>query len=472
MTHQERRRWPVLLMAATVLLAPVGLISAQASSPTRDISTGDARMHVAGPDMLFLDGVVIGGEQYAIYLSADDDGRWLVTSVEPIDRRALPKDVILDMAELSTRGTGELRIENIYLDGRFYSGTVAFNRSYRQVEAYEFSSTPQPAPSQSALLRQLADMYDAPASSGEASGNRSGETSVASSGETTSPQDPVIQRLDEYAARGAERLDRLETRIDELAHRLDAAMADGGAAVTRLINRVDAAVTDGGAAVTELMSRVTAASSGSGGSAPAVDDIAPTLSLSRARAEMATTDILDLSAGIPVSGSWRAADTDNVSQIDPDARFAKLILPYRQDSRPRLYRVVTRAPGEGWAGVGLHLSVSDVELPAGYGYGRSILVWLTRDVQAYGQETTFLEVYISYDDFTMNRVAQSALDSDLSVTSALEVLMDPGAGILTVAIDGVEQFRYRLNLPQGAGLEVALRALGEGEFSDLEVRRR
>ncbi len=216
-----------------------------------------------------------------------------------------------------------------------------------------------------------------------------------------------------------------------------------------------------------LLERVTAAPA-----APAVDAMAPTLSLARARGEMATVDPIDVGAGRAVSGSWETAGPNRIVQTDSSARFAKLVLPYRQDSQPRLYRMLTRAIGDGWAGVGMHLGVSGVEAPAGYGHGRSLLVWLTRDAHTYGDETTFLEVYISYDDVTMNRVAQSALDSDLSTTTAVEVLMDPGAGMLTVAVGGIEQFRYRVNMAQGTGLELALRALGEGSFSDVEVRRR
>jgi hypothetical protein len=411
---------------------------------------------VAGPNLLVLDGVSIGSAPYAVYLSADDGGTWRVTSVEPISERTIPQDVRLDMTELSTSSAGELRIDNIYLDGRFYSGTVSFDPSYREVESYGFSITTPPDPEQNEFMAQLAESYGI---------DRAAPTAATPSPSSAPPTPPpsvdqnrVLERLDQYANQGAQRLDRLERRIEELARRVDDAVEEGSTAVAGLMRRVaePTATEDRSAPAAERVA----------------DSVAPTLSLSRARSEMATVDTLDLSDGTAVTGRWQSDGPLSVSQTDPHARFAKLTLPYRQDSRPRLYRLLTRAPGDGWVGVGLHLGVTDVQLPEGYGHGRSILVWLTRDVQAYGDETTFLEVYISYDDVTMNRVAQTALDTDLSATSAIEVLMDPGAGMVTIAVDGVEQFRYRINLPQGAGLELALRALGRGEFSDLEVRRR
>lgn len=474
----------VLILVAILVVPSYGASGQEKVLPEL---TADTRIHVAGPDMLFLDGVTIGGQQYAVYLSSDTEGRWRVTSVEPADRRALPADVYLDLVELSTPAADELRIDNVYLDGEFYSGTVAFDSSFEQVRAYEFSATSPPDASQHRLIAQVADSYGLTESPGERAAESRGDGEPAEepaadpSGDSpaaepredapaaspppppvSADQDVVLQRLDEYARQGAQRLEEYAAqgaqRMDRIEAHLDA-----------LTQRVDAAVEAGSEAVSVLMNRVTGASGGA-----SVDDVAPTLSLARARAQMSSVETLDLSAGSAVSGTgeWHASDGRRVTQTDADARFAKLLLPYRQDSRPRLYRMLTRASGDGWAGVGLHLSVTDVELPAGYGHGRSLLVWLTRDVQVYGRETTFLEVYISYDDVTMNRVAQSALDSDLSETTALEVLMDPGAGMLTVAVDGVEQFRYRIHLPQGAGLELALRALGRGEFSDLEVRRR
>ncbi|MFW5693537.1 MAG: hypothetical protein ACOCYB_00105 [Alkalispirochaeta sp.] len=456
---QLRRCYRVLLFSALGVLLVPALLAQDGSSPTPEV--GNARVHVAGPDMVLLDGVSIDGDQYAVYLSATDTGRWQVTSLEPITTRAIPQDVYLDMVTLSADESGELRIDNIYLDGQFYSGTVAFDPAYRSVQTFQFTADEAPNPADHGLLRDLAEAYGVAARPSESSTPPSADDAPQSSRghqpaeqEWSSEEHAVLQRLDAYAAQGAARLDRLEARIDGVSRRIDAAVAEGALAVG------------------QLMERVTAKARAAGEGVASADDTAPTLSLARARREMATIDPIDLGTGTAVSGRWASTGAGTVTQTDPQARFAKLVIPYRQDSQPRLYRVLTRAIGDGWVGVGMHLGVSEVEAPAGYGHGRSILVWLTRDVRAYGDETTFLEVYISYDDVTMNRVAQSALDSDLGTMSALEILMDPGAGMLTVAVDGVEQFRYRATLAQGSGLELALRALGEGEFADLEVRRR
>lgn len=458
-------RWYYVIVLAMMIVLPVSSPSAQTEEPVTP-NLSQARVHVAGPNLVFLDGVAIDGEPYAVYLSADDAGQWRVTALEAIETRRLPQDVFLDMASLSVTDGGALQIADIYLDGRFYSGTVTFDSSFQRVQNFQFQPTDPPEPADHERLSELAEVYGIderqPAEATALTSEPASEPAPETPAEDPSPAPPseevlsmghdtILNRLDEYAAEGAARLQQLETRIDALSQQVASAVAEGESAVHQLMGRVtDASIT---------------------ATAPSVDAMAPTLSLARARGEMATVDPIDLEAGEAVSGRWETEGSETVVQTDPEARFAKLVFPYRQDSRPRLYRMVTRAVGDGWAGVGMHLGVTEVQAPAGYGHGRSVLVWLTRDARTYGDETTFLEVYISYDDVTMNRVAQSALNADLSDTTALEVLMDPGVGMLTVAVDGVEQFRYRVNMAHGTGLELALRALGQGEFSSLEVRR-
>lgn len=527
-----------LVLALTVFAAP--LAAQVALGPPESVS-----IHVAGHDLLMIEGVQIGGRVMRVYLAGSQDGTWQVTSLEPMEDGLLPRNLVLDAARLSVDETGALRIEDVFLDKRFFAGTIRFNESYEQVTSYEFQATPPPRVTDNPLVAQLAEVYgigseengegpqpapDADAGPGAESETESepetepesapapesvGETeteiepepapSAEPAGDATSPAPQpvtaptaavieravsrILNRVDAVQAAGAQRIDALESTLERRAAalelRMDALEGRGSAIVTRL-DALDergaeiatrlAAIEADARAAGELLDRVARAPAGSppavaSGDA-AVDTLAPTLSLARARAAFSQSQLLDPAEGRVVRGTWRFPEAGRTLQDDPAERFGKLELRYAQDSRPVLYRMIGRARDSGWAGLGLHIAVNAVERPAGYGHGRSILVWLTRDAEVYGTDATFLEVYVSYDDVTMNRVAQAAVDSRLADPHALELLFDPAAGILTAAVNGVEYLRYRLNVPQGASMELALRGLGRVELSDVEARTR
>jgi hypothetical protein len=456
------------ILLAILLIAVVGMHGVLA------IDTGSARVHIAGPDTLLLEGVRIEGEPYIVYLAADDRGAWRITSIDPQTEGILPWDIVLDLATLSVDPGGQLRIDNIFLDGQFYSGAIAFDDELEEVARYRFLETDPPDLAESELLRQLADVYGltvvesaaAPADQPEPA-----ESAPAETASTTAslPDDAILARLDRYAEEGARRLDALESRIEELSRDVESAVADGTRAVSLLLDSVaSASVTPSAAPATPAAPAAPPAPTPDLG-----DDRAPTMAIHRARAEFSVLERPDMSNGQPLNGEWRvAAGRETIAQLDDAARYAKLRLSYEQDSRPRLYRLVTRAPGDGWAGTGLHFSITDVERPMGYGHGRSVLVWLTRDAAVYGTDATFLELYVSNNDVDMNRVVQVPLESGLEDDHALEVLFDPGAALITVAVNGVEHVRYRLPRPAVVSVELALRALGRVDFSELEVRRR
>jgi hypothetical protein len=476
--YEVDRLRSILLLIVLIALTATGAVSA--------IDTGSARVHIAGPDTLLLEGVRIEGDPYIVYLAADDAGSWRITSIEPQADGILPWDIVLDIASLSIDPGGQLRIDNVFLNGQFYSGAIAFDEEVEEVARYRFFETDPPDLAESELLRQLADAYGLTAAAEPVEPPAAVETAAMDDGDdstaltVTAPDQPagagtgavsvsdsrILERLDQYAREGARRLDLLERRVGELSRDLELAVTEGTRAVSTLLDAVAAgSATPSPGEVREV--RVLADSAGPD------DDRAPTLAIHRAREEFSVLERPDMSSGQPLNGEWRvAAATGAVSQLDDAARYAKLRLAYEQDSRPRLYRLVTRAPGDGWAGTGLHFSITDVERPRGYGHGRSVLVWLTRDSAVYGTDATFLELYVSDNDVDMNRVVQVPLGSGLKDDHALEVLFDPGAALITVAVNGVEHVRYRLPRPAITSVELALRALGQVEYSDLEVRRR
>lgn len=307
-----------------------------------------------------------------------------------------------------------------------------------------------------------------------------GEVPATSDGEQPGEGDALVDRavseiemlldaLWQRASReAAGRFDQLEAAIAELsalASRAERAIADVPTAAAAAVAAATPPV------VERIVTERVVVEPASDVERLAADDVSPTISLATARTTFAILESVDLSASTSASGSWRTEATRAV-QSSPEAYFAKLRLDYVQDSRPRLYRMLVRALDPGWAGLGIHLSVTGVERARGFGHGESLLVWLTRDESAYGTEATFLEVYNSYDDVTMDRAAQARTDVSLSDTVALEILVDPAGQFVTLAVDGIEYVRYRFSVPRGASVELALRSLGRAEFRDLEVRRR
>jgi hypothetical protein len=170
----------------------------------------------------------------------------------------------------------------------------------------------------------------------------------------------------------------------------------------------------------------------------------------------------------PDTGEWTLF-TDWAVQNDAEAYFAKLAMPAAQGSDPVLYSFRVRSVGTGWVGVGLHLFVSDVERRLGYGMGRSLLVWLTRDPEVRKNELTYLQLYRSDDDINMGRVLDASIPESLGDFLQVDVLYEPETQYLTVAVNGEDRIRYRTWFGINSGLEIALRTLGRAEFRDFSV---
>ncbi|HUX12030.1 MAG TPA: hypothetical protein VMW87_03330, partial [Spirochaetia bacterium] len=174
--------------------------------------------------------------------------------------------------------------------------------------------------------------------------------------------------------------------------------------------------------------------------------------------------------GDPQMGSWQLR-AQTLLQNDPTQYFAKYALPVPQVARPTLYTMQVRATGSGWVGVGLHIFASDVQSRHGYGMGRSLLVWLTRDRNYYKNDGTYLQLYRSDDDVNMGRVLDAKIPESIGDYLKLEVLYEPDKEYITIAVNGQEKVRYKTWFGVDSGVTVALRTLGAGaSFRELEVR--
>lgn len=512
------------------------IVAAAFGVGAEEIDSTNARIRLAVPDVLVIDNLVIEGEAYVAYLSADDDGRWTVTSLDPQVESVIPAAVVLDLARLSFSPEGTLEISDIYLDGEFYSGSIDFSDDLRSVERFSFDPAEPPTVQTNPLLAELVAILAADEESVHPAPTVLEEPlePIAPDGSEENGTDAALSEPS-TAEEGATEASTAATTVD--LGRYDAAIADLVARVDRVEHAVTTLTDEGAARATQIqraIAALTAEVEGATGEATAmsvrltaieratqtllersarieevalaisetpvvptgshevelepaperppvavaptttaptdpVEALSPTISLEWARARFAPPTAVDLSNTTVLRGDWDLTAT-TARQNDSEELFAKLDLPFVQDGRPRLYRMLTRALDPEWVGVGIHLTVNDVELPRGYGHGRSLLVWLTRDPATYGNDDTYLEVYRSFDDVNMDRIAQAHIETSLAERHALEILVDPAAGYITLAVNGVEYLRYRLDAPIEAGFSLAIRSLGRAEFRELEYR--
>ena len=179
-----------------------------------------------------------------------------------------------------------------------------------------------------------------------------------------------------------------------------------------------------------------------------------------------------IGAGRPLSGTWQVSSL-TARQTDASARFAKLVASASQISAETTVGIRARAPGSGWIGYGFHFMASASVRGDGYGFGRSYLVWMTRDPAYYGNDTAYLQLYESFDDTTMVQLDSVAIPEQISSTLGVEATYDRSSGTITVSVNDVARLTYTVAFPIQRGTSVALRTLGGPiAFSDVYVRAR
>jgi chemotaxis protein histidine kinase CheA len=173
----------------------------------------------------------------------------------------------------------------------------------------------------------------------------------------------------------------------------------------------------------------------------------------------------------PRLGTWKIKD-GILSQTNSKQFFSRLTFPLTQSARPVLYSFETKTGSSGWVGTGIHLFAAGVKKTKGYGEGKSLLVWLTRDEKTRGNSGTYLQVYRSDDDVNMERVLDAKIKEKLDAWNKIEILYEPADEFIVIAVNGSIRAAYRTYFGIGAGVSMSLRTLGAGvQFRNLEVRR-
>ena len=191
---------------------------------------------------------------------------------------------------------------------------------------------------------------------------------------------------------------------------------------------------------------------------------------------------------LPDEGIWLASTAGVVSQTDVEASHAKFAIGnVRQPAAPTLYGVSVRTPGAQKLGYGLHFLASRTPRSGNtWNFGRSYLVWATREHDFYDSAATQVQLYESFDGNRLMWLNSRNLLQGLSPGLTLEALFNPGDcpepmdaalcyGSVTILVDGMEQFKVAVsaNVAGQAADTIALRALGGPvEFTDLYVHSR
>ena len=190
---------------------------------------------------------------------------------------------------------------------------------------------------------------------------------------------------------------------------------------------------------------------------------------------------------LPEEGAW-VTSAAVVSQTDAASSHAKFAFhDVAQPAAPTLYGVTVRAAGDRKVGYGLHVLASGTPLSGNtWNYGRSYLVWATRERDFYDTEATQVQLYESLDGNRLMWLNSRNLLQGLTPGLTLEALYQPedcaeppgGApcyGSITVLVDGAEQFKVAVSaeVARREADAIALRALGGPvEFTDLYVHSR
>ena len=169
-------------------------------------------------------------------------------------------------------------------------------------------------------------------------------------------------------------------------------------------------------------------------------------------------------------GAWSESGA-TVTQTDAGASHAKYTIPANQSGSEMLFGVTASAAGSNKVGFGLHLLASDTPQSGNtWNYGRSYLVWATRD-PFYDSDDTHLQFYESSENNTLSWIASRRIEQPLSSPLTLEALYHNG--VVTLLVGGDEQLSLEIGAAINAGDHVALRSLGGPvEFTQVYVTAR
>lgn len=504
-----------VLLAVSLCLLTSSLLSQ--SIPLRQINFNDARISLAGPEAFYIRNVGFEGDRYSVLLGPAEGGGWTVTNIYSESENLTPREMILDFATIRLEGANTLVLDGIFVDGAVYQGRlrVGEDNEAELLGRLETSSLEALDPARLRKLRETILKTVAPEYEERITALQ-GELRTAR--EQINQQETIIDELlaengaleDELARRESE-ISSLKERISSLESELGRA-ANGGPSAGRAgsdgvdrgidVSRLDlarlereiSALREEATGVASFLRELqaeneelvrenerlrTALEATRGVSGPSAAGGAPSASswevatatdlLARYERRLSRTLLQGFERGRARMGAWRIEPSLAV-QTDPGEYFSRFALPLEQLDQPTIFSFRGRSlETTEWTGFGLHLFASGVEHPNGYGHGESLLIWFTRDREHYGTDHTYLQIYRSSDDVTMDRVAGGIIPEPITSPLDVSVLYQPEVGDVTIAVNGEVKLLYNGWFGIDRGMEIALRTKGRGRFEELRV---
>ena len=505
------------------------------------LSLAGARASLAGPDQVYVSGIEYAGRSYSALLKYHGGTSATVEQVYGSDGKLIPDSVGLERTEFAFVAPNVVDVAYVAVNGQGYSGRLRYaggNRlevvgirrvtlpptAAQQVAAAQAASAAAMADAQAAAAATAAAQASAAAAQAEAAQIRA-ELAVMmqdAEGRRIEPAMVDFSLLNLDAARvsvaGPESIYVSGIRYGggEVAARLRYLGASRGV-VDALFDTASGGLPalDLSAPAIEVRGPETMVISnvGIGGAAYSFTlavDATGAIVISqqgqghgvRSAAELLRDELLTapgvtrvvsrISGGraLPGEGAWTVSAAGVASQTDPSSSHAKYAFEeVPQPAAPTLYGITVGAGGSQKVGYGLHFLASEPpRTGATWNYGRSYLMWATRERDFYGTEATQVQLYESLDGNRLMWLNSRNLRQGMTPGMTLEALYDPTDcgesmgmsgepcyGSITVLVDGQEQFKAAVSA-EVAGQEadaVALRALGGPvEFTGLYVHRR
>ncbi len=430
-----------LLLILVILSLTVGL-SAQTIDP-KQLDLSEAMVSIAGPDKVYVRSIYYAGEELSVLLQYD--GMYGADIYGPYfqEDKLLLDSYNLDYVQLRAQGSDAVAVSNIIVDGYAYSGILKYaGEAKMSVASYWETTPPMTRDEQIAMLNAKIKNLEAESAENEeliAWGEQyiaDGKKYVAELENKNADNEALIAEGRAYIAKGEAYIAEGETYVAQLENE-NAQLKEGKTIIeTEKIvyrDRPGAAV-----AVVEL----------------------PTRSV-----------LSGFSGGTAALGDWQASYS-SVKQVDAAQKFAKYVIPLRQNASETLFSIKAKVPNQGWVGYGLHFFASDVVRSKGYGFGKSYLLWVTKDPGVHQTARTYVQLYRSYDDIRLVQLASVTIPQPITSVVETKVHYNRSANQLTVYVNGDQALIYDgVDSALRSGDSLALRALGGTvEFTELSVK--
>lgn len=395
----------------------------------KDIDVSASTIHLAGPESIYIRSVQVKGAEYALHCKAESTrgDAWVVSSVSESPSTIAPDGLIFDFASLSTKDENILEISGIIVDNKVYRAKLKVN----QEGNLSLLSIDNTAPS-----KELKKKISTLAESLGASDASEYEKTIA---QLKTEKESVEGKL--KATEGD--LEKAESEIQELQDEYK-----------KLLIAREELQEEQQEEKTEIP-----------------EENGKWVTLPSPLDEKNYTKLLHsgISGGSTQLGEWTITG-NTLYQNDGDQYFAKHVYPVVQSKTPTLFSFSGKSTEDGWVGLGLHIYAKD-NIRKGYGYGDSLLIWITRDEEFYGTGDTRLQLYRSDSEIHMQHVLDGIITEPITEYLDIDILYLPGEEYISLFINGVEKLRYKTWFEIDSGLEVAFRTLGGGaSFKDFSIR--